>query len=297
MPPRPRRNAGSPYPAQHRAEDMRAGLLLPITPPGTGEGDPRGRSARGRRPGPRHYGAGEPRRPRAARLDDTLELPRPVSGRPARRPRFGGIATDRARRREVVEAGQTVSYLSALRGSAGAKPSVTGRAAGGAVAGGTAGLAIGGPVGAGVGATLGGVGGGISGARAKKAYKAAMRQHPIAKKILVAEFTVCMVIIALSPLTDRHKDEPAGKWMRRMTAVMFLFILLGLVSAGGAGAAKLSAAFGGLVTVVLAVSERDLAIRLAGGFAQRGGTQNMGPGPGEEPDPAVAPGQTGGPHP
>jgi hypothetical protein len=72
-----------------------------------------------------------------------------------------------------------------------------------------------------------------------------------------------MLIVALSPLTDKHKVDTPGAWMKRMAALMGVFLVLALISAMGQGAARTSAAFGGLVALVLAVSERDLFVKLA----------------------------------
>jgi hypothetical protein len=285
MTPRPRRGGG------HRAEDMRPGMFVPLVRPDID--DPRaGRVPPGRRPGPRHAAPTPPPTPRTPRAPVSAVPVTPVMPySPA-----GGMATRRAATRErgrAYETGRDLTYLAAMRAGSG-RPSTVGRAAGGAVAGGTAGAALAGPVGAGVGGAAGGIGGAVSGARAKRAYKAAMRTHPIARKMIVAEFTICMIVIALSPLTDKRKQESGRAFMRRMTALMALFILLGIVSAGGDSAAKLAAAFGGLVMVVLLVSERDLAAVVGALFAQRGGPQPTGPGPGEEPDPVFPPGYTGG---
>lgn len=146
------------------------------------------------------------------------------------------------------------------------KPSVVGRATAGAAAGAATGLAVGGPVGAAVGGAVGGVGGGVGGARAKKAYKAAERAAngaTGARRIIVAEFAICAVVVALSPLTDAAKQEKPGAWMKRMSAVMGVFLVLALVSAAGRGPARAAAGFGGLVALVLAISDRNLFARLA----------------------------------
>lgn len=121
-----------------------------------------------------------------------------------------------------------------------------------------------------MGAGVGAVGGGVAGAKAKKAYKLANQTNGRMKRLVVAEFAVCIVIVALSPLTDRHKEEAPAAWMKRMTAVLALFFILGIISAMGRGAAKAAAGLGGLVTVALLVSERDLLARLADLFDSKG---------------------------
>jgi len=183
-------------------------------------------------------------------------------------------------------AASTVASHSAASAAAGGKPSVAGRAVGGAAAGAAAGAAVGSvvpvvgtAVGAGVGAAVGGIGGGVSGARAKRAYTRAMADDPRAKKLVVIEFAVCIVVAALSPLTDRHKDEPPGTFMKRMTAIMALFFVLGLISSAGRGGARFAAGLGGLVAVGLAVSERDLFTKLAGVFTSDNDGSNPTSGP------------------
>lgn len=77
-----------------------------------------------------------------------------------------------------------------------------------------------------------------------------------ARKVLIAEFALCMVILAFSPMTG--KAPTASAFMKRASAIMGLFFLLGLVSTGGRGASRASAGFGGLVTLVLLISDRSI---------------------------------------
>jgi hypothetical protein len=135
-----------------------------------------------------------------------------------------------------------------------------------------------GPPGAVVGGGVGAIGGGVAGAKAKRAYKAATRTNAHARRVIVAEFAVCVVIVALSPLTDKHKDEPAGALMKRFTAVLGLFFVLALLSAAGPGMARAAAGLGGLVTTVLAVSERNLFAKIATIISSR----SDAPSPGNE---------------
>jgi hypothetical protein len=134
---------------------------------------------------------------------------------------------------------------------------------------------------------VGGIGGAIGGARAKKAYKAAMRTNGRARQAIVAEFAVCIVIAALSPLTDRRKTETPGGFMKRMTALMAVFLILGLISSFGRTASRLAAGVGGLVTVALAVSERDLFTKVGGIFGSTTDAPAPGTGPMGAEDAAV----------
>lgn len=79
-----------------------------------------------------------------------------------------------------------------------------------------------------------------------------------ARKLLVAEFTLCMVVLAFSPLTDKHKSEKPGAFMKRASATMGVFFILGLIATGGRGASRAAASFGGLVALVLLISQRSI---------------------------------------
>lgn len=77
------------------------------------------------------------------------------------------------------------------------------------------------------------------------------------RKALIAEFLICLVLLAFSPLAKKPGEMGPVRFMKRGTATAALFVVLGLVSSAGAGAAKASAAFGGLVTLVLLVDQRE----------------------------------------
>ena len=95
-------------------------------------------------------------------------------------------------------------------------------------------------------------------------------------RMLKAEWVLCMVILALSPLADPEGEEGAGAAFKRCAACTGVFFLLGLVATGGPKAAKAAAGFGGLVTVALVLSSRDVfgavAARVQAGFT--GGAQS-----------------------
>lgn len=220
---------------------------------------------------------------RTPSTERTRELPT-VRRDPGRR--------ERSTHRAAVLANEGTEYArrAAIRASSGGKPSTVGRAGAGAAAGAATGAAlgsvvpgVGNAVGAGAGAVLGGAGGAISGARAKSAYKKAMRAETGTRRLLLAEFTICLAVTALSPMTDRKREEPAGAFMKRMTAVLGLFFILGLISAGGRGAARAAAGFGGLVTVVLVVGQRDLFVQVAKIF-NSGNPPVPSTGPSGDPD-------------
>jgi hypothetical protein len=149
------------------------------------------------------------------------------------------------------------------------KPSTTKHVAGGAAAGAATGAMVGNVVpgigtaiGAGVGAGVGAVGGAHSGHKAKKAYRDEQRAGGY-KQLLIGELIVCLVITGLSPLTDKHKSDSGSTMFKRFSSVAVLFMILGFVSSMGRSAAKLSASFGGIVTLVLVMSDADVFVKLA----------------------------------
>lgn len=119
------------------------------------------------------------------------------------------------------------------------------------------------------GAAVGAVAGAHAAGKAKKAARAAKRpgrglavlSNP--RKAITAEAFVCVLIVAFSPMTDKHKTDPPGALLKRMSAVVFLFMILGIISTGGQRASKVAASFGGLVTLALALSTRDIFLVLA----------------------------------
>lgn len=99
-----------------------------------------------------------------------------------------------------------------------------------------------------------------------------------ARRVLVAEFALCMVLVAFSPVTEAKQSESPAAWMKRASAVMAVFFVLGLIASGGRGAGRAAAGFGGLVTLGLAISSRSIFTVLAGKFGTSAGE------PGEDTD-------------
>lgn len=83
------------------------------------------------------------------------------------------------------------------------------------------------------------------------------------RKWLIAEFLICTMLLALSPLAKKPGEMGPVRFMKRGSATCGFFIILGLVSAGGKGAAKAAAMFGALVTLVLLVDQREAFGKLA----------------------------------
>lgn len=117
------------------------------------------------------------------------------------------------------------------------------------------------------------------------------------RKALIAEFLVCLLLLAFSPLAKGPGEMGPIRFMKRGTATAALFVILGLVSSAGAGAAKACAMFGGLVTLVLLVDQREAFGKLAEILTREddetGATQSsLGP-----PDDNDVPDSVGGPPP
>lgn len=89
-------------------------------------------------------------------------------------------------------------------------------------------------------------------------------------RVLKAEWLLCVVILGLSPLADPDGEESIGDAIKRVAAATGVFFILGLVAAAGPKPAKAAAGLGGLMTIALLVSSRDVfgavADRLQTGF-------------------------------
>lgn len=96
------------------------------------------------------------------------------------------------------------------------------------------------------------------------------------QRVLFAEFLLCVFILLCSPLTDKHREEGAGVFIRRGSAILALFFILALIGSGGPRAARAAAGLGGLVSVSLLVSSRSIFVTLAAQFNARGEPANAG---------------------
>lgn len=140
-------------------------------------------------------------------------------------------------------------------------PSTQQEAASGAAEGAAAGAALG-PEGAVAGAVIGA---GKKAMAAKKKKQAAKRNAGRSRglvgnprRALIAEFVICIILLALSPLAKPQGDLSAKKWMTKGSAMCLLFIILGLIGATGPRTQKVTAAFGALVTIALLIDQRSI---------------------------------------
>jgi hypothetical protein len=83
------------------------------------------------------------------------------------------------------------------------------------------------------------------------------------RRMLIAEFIVCILLLGLSPLAKGSGEMGPVRFMKRGTATCAFFVILGLVSSAGKGAAKAASMFGALVTLVLLVDQREAFGKLA----------------------------------
>lgn len=79
-----------------------------------------------------------------------------------------------------------------------------------------------------------------------------------AQRLLIAEFLVCIIVLALSPVARTDGDVNPRQWMKSGTAMCAMFIVLGMVSGIGPRSARVAAAIGGLVALVLLVDQRSI---------------------------------------
>lgn len=155
---------------------------------------------------------------------------------------------------------------------------------GGAGAGAAIGSAFAPGIGTAIGAGVGAVGGGVVGARKglveKREWKKLKRADTAGpRKLVLAEFITCMAIAGAAPLAQKDQDATPGRLMKQLAAIMVLFFLLGLLTSAGRGAAKVAAAFGGVVTLTLVVSQRDLLVTIAQIFNRNVSAQPTSQGP------------------
>lgn len=90
-----------------------------------------------------------------------------------------------------------------------------------------------------------------------------------ARKMLVTEFVVCSVILALSPLSGKHGTDDVHAWIRRWFAITGLFFMLGLAATGGDKIGRIAAASGAIVTAALLFNDADVFTNLMSHLASQ----------------------------
>lgn len=108
-----------------------------------------------------------------------------------------------------------------------------------------------------------GQGGGKSGggkAQSSRGKRAVSWAWSGSKKLLMAEFILCVVVLALGSLTSDPEDgkDQAARAMVKASAFALIFFLLAILSAGGKGAAKSATAVGTLITVSYTLTSADV---------------------------------------
>lgn len=80
-----------------------------------------------------------------------------------------------------------------------------------------------------------------------------------AQRILIAELLVCLLVVALGPIA---KTISGKDFMKRGSAVLAAFMVLGLVSSIGPKAGKAAGAFGLLMTLAILVDQKSVFSKL-----------------------------------
>lgn len=105
------------------------------------------------------------------------------------------------------------------------------------------------------------------------------------RKLLVAEFVICIVILGMGLITSMasgksaqgktSSNETVAKAMIKGSALAGLFFLLAIVSASGKGAAKTATALGTLVTASYVFTSNDVhsVVTWVSAFFSKGGTE------------------------
>lgn len=83
------------------------------------------------------------------------------------------------------------------------------------------------------------------------------------RHLLIAEFLVCFIVLALSPVVG---DVSAGTWMKKGTATAMLFVALSLIGETGPRTKNAVTALGGLITLTVLVTHRDIFTMISGKF-------------------------------
>lgn len=79
------------------------------------------------------------------------------------------------------------------------------------------------------------------------------------RKVLTAQFLLCMVILILGTLTgDGDAKSSSARALVKGSALSLLFFLLALLSAGGGSSARTATAMGTLVTAAYALTSSDV---------------------------------------
>jgi hypothetical protein len=118
----------------------------------------------------------------------------------------------------------------------------------------------GGGKGQGQGSGQGGGKGGGGKAQSSRGKRAVSWAWSGSKKLLMAEFILCVVVLALGSLTSDPEDgkDQAARAMVKASAFALIFFLLAILSAGGKGAAKSATAVGTLITVSYTLTSADV---------------------------------------
>lgn len=101
------------------------------------------------------------------------------------------------------------------------------------------------------------------------------------RKILLAEFLICMVIVGLGVL-GVEQTKASSHAIRRVSALCALFFVLATVASWGDGPRRAANGIGGLVTLTFLVSERQ-GFTAVGNYFQ--GAQSSGDKDSSGPDP------------
>ena len=79
-------------------------------------------------------------------------------------------------------------------------------------------------------------------------------------RFLIAELMLCIVVIGLSPMVAKQSGKD---FMKRGSAILATFAILGMISSIGPKSGKAVVAFGGLITLGIFIDQRSLFGKVA----------------------------------
>jgi cytochrome c biogenesis factor len=118
------------------------------------------------------------------------------------------------------------------------------------------------------------------------------------EKVIVAEFVLVVILVAVAPFTRKQRDNLSpyyGQDLVQLVAIMAAYFILGLVAQTGQSSARIAAWFGGLLALGIGLGEAAYLAKvfdLFGAIQAKTASSTDGESQGPQ-DVGAAPTQTG----